>query len=238
MITDKTTPDASVFYICASLRMSSSAEQTRQLGSFFHTVEAMDQTQDLFDTLGRKLRIRQERTVLGIDVAPLDTPGAGCSWRVDGARISGAGLSHNRNRAAPTPLVVNRRRRWIRFDESDEPRDGGVVNLFRRGMDPREVLVHNSGGQKVMQAVDGLDQVLRRLPAAQGSDLRTGDQNPGDVFGRHARLPRRVEGCFDRRMELVRARHEFNGHVGDDVPLLAEVASQFLRIDLAAAENR
>src|SRR5262245_21607992 len=104
-------------------------------------------------------------------------------------------------------------------------------------MDPGEVLVRNSRGEKVMQAVNGLHQVLRSLAPAQRPDLRARDKDLGNFFRTHVRLPCCIDSGFYSGMKRVRARHQLNRHVRDDVPLLAVVTREFVGVYLAAAED-
>src|SRR5438105_262149 len=104
-------------------------------------------------------------------------------------------------------------------------------------MDPGEVLVGNGGGKKVMEAVNGLDQILRRLATACYPDLRSADENPGHFSRRYARLPGGVDSRLDCRMKRVCAGHELDGHMSDNVPFLAKVAHQLLGVHLAAAKD-
>ena len=96
----------------------------------------MDHAQDLFDAFCRKLRVRHQSTVLGLDITPLDAARAGSSGRIHRTCVSGAGFRDERNRAAPTPVVVNRRRRRIELDQADEARDRRVVDFLRSGVNP------------------------------------------------------------------------------------------------------
>src|SRR5262245_15467227 len=104
-------------------------------------------------------------------------------------------------------------------------------------MNPGKALVGDCGGKKVMKAGNGFDQILRRLSATQRSYLRAGDENPGHVFRRHARFPGSVDCGLHRGMKRVSAGNEFDRHVRDDVPLFAEVAREFLGVELSAAED-
>ena len=77
-----------------------------------------------------------------------------------------------------------------------------------------------------------------RLPATVR--FLTGDENPGDLFRRHARLPRRVDRRFNQRGKRVGAGHELDRQVLDDVPLAGR-AGQALGDGLvagASAEDR
>ena len=88
-----------------------------------------------------------------------------------------------------------------------------------------------------MEAVDGLDQVLRRLTAAYCPDLRPGDENLCHLFRRRVRLPGGIHSCFHCRIKRVGAGREFDCHVRDDVSLPAEVPRELFGIHFAAAEH-
>ncbi len=83
-----------------------------------------------------------------------------------------------------------------------------------------------------------LDEIGRRTFRRHCAPLRPGNENASHVHGIDVGLPGSADCGFDRRMEGVRARHELDGEMRNDVPLLAEAAHEDRRIDVAAGKGR
>src|SRR5919108_5006912 len=165
-----------IFMVLLTVFSASRCQQPREGLDALHTLEMMDLVEDLPEPRRRKLRVRHQRAVLRVHIAPLDAARTGSPRRVHGAREPLTGPRHQRHAATPTPLVRDWRRCGIEFDEVHKPCDDGIENLPFGRMDPGELLVGDRRRHEVWKAVDRLHEIAGTTAAPDVGAVGTRDE--------------------------------------------------------------